>query len=190
MSSIEQLRARVLANAPTHDYMLCLDPVLRASIEAAQAALDAAAPADGQPASNRRRIADKPTDPGTAQTALDAARQAAVDADALLVLRWRRAAPDEYQQINDDAMAAHTAPDGKVDTGRFLAGLQDLLRTRTFVDAFTPDGEPLALSWAEVSRNALSMGDVEQITRELIDFNKNAAAVPFTRASFGRSAQS
>lgn len=180
--SIETLRDRILSHAPTHEYTLCLDPTLTKRITRLTDELGAQ---QDKPA--RRTIADRPRD---LQAELDAAWQAARDADAVVVLRWRRPAPEEYQGYNDEAMAAATNEAGKIDTGRFLAGLQAMLRERSFTGAFTPDGEDLGLTWGEVDRNALSIGDRERITQELVDFNKAVASVPFTQASSGRSAQS
>lgn len=188
--SIESIRARILASAPTHDYRMCLDPELRTKITEAAAQVDAlkqqAKQADGEDAPKRRTIggkslADQITDAEQALAEVDAE---AVNAGAIILLRWRMLSGDEYQALNDVALDAH--PEGG---SRFFADLQGRLRETSFVGAFTPSGDDIGVTWGEVYRS-LSMGDVETITLQLIGFNKSAAAVPFTRASSGRSAQS
>lgn len=188
--SIESIRARILASAPTHDYRMCLDPELRTKITEAAAQVDAlkqqAKQADDEDAPKRRTIggkslADQITDAEQALAEVDAE---AVNAGAIILLRWRMLSGDEYQALNDVALDAH--PEGG---SRFFADLQGRLRETSFVGAFTPSGDDIGVTWGEVYRS-LSMGDVETITLQLIGFNKSAAAVPFTRASSGRSAQS
>lgn len=189
--SIESIRARILASAPTHDYRMCLDPDLRTKITEAAAQVDAlkqqqAKQADAEDAPKRRTIggkslADQITD---AEQALAEADTEAISAGAIILLRWRMLSGDEYQALNDVALDAH--PEGG---SRFFADLQGRLRETSFVGAFTPSGDDIGVTWGEVYRS-LSMGDVEAITLQLIGFNKSAAAVPFIRASSGRSAQS
>ena len=191
--SIDAIRARILADLPTHDYRLCLDPDMRKRILEASAKVDAlkaqqakqATAVDAEDAPKRRTIggktlADQIAEAEQALAELDAE---AVNAGLIILLRWQRLPHDEYQAINDAALKAH--PDGGAP---FIADLQARLRAARFVGAFHPHGEDVGVTWGEVERS-LSMGDIEAITLQLIGFNKGVSAVPFIRASSGRSAQ-
>ncbi len=188
--SIDAIRARILADLPTHDYRLCLDPDMRKRIIDAAARVDALKAqqdkqVDDEDAPKRRTIggktlADQISDAEQALAELDAE---ATNAGLIVLLRWQRLPGDEYQAINDAALKAH--PDGGAP---FVADLQARLRAARFVGAFHPHGEDVGVTWGEVERS-LSMGDIEAITLQLIGFNKGVSAVPFTQASSGRSAQ-
>ena len=104
--SIDAIRARILADLPTHDYRLCLDPDMRKRIIDAAARVDALKAqqdkqVDDEAAPKRRTIggktlADQISDAEQALAKLDAE---AVNAGLIVLLRWQRLPGDEPEAL-------------------------------------------------------------------------------------------
>lgn len=184
--TVEYLRAKVLAFAPTFRYPLCLDEGKRAALDAATAELvrlqSRKAELDSLPAEHKRAkslSAKSPTrEVEDAIEAAELAVQAAEDdaAGDMLVLVWRRLDPDAY-----DALLEATRGDG----GRLdLVAFHPALVEASWSHAESADGEDVGLSWLE-ARALLNHADRDAVHVGVLNLNRAPGEVPFSRRSSG-----
>lgn len=202
MSSIDELRAKVLAHKPTTSYTVCFDRQLKDQIDAARlrvVALEAeqarGARGETNETGTRRTLGEKPEPPvaeriAQARDARDALIQQAADRGELVELRWHRSSPNTYRDWYKTTKAAATTADGKLDENEHAQQMVNTVLARSFDGAFASTGESLDLTWDEISSAALlSAGDWVAIENLIQTLNMGTAAVPFTRATSGGAAQ-
>lgn len=185
--SIESLRAKALAYAPTFRYPVCLDPEMRTQLDEASSRLlklqgdlreMAALPPDERRA---KRMSEQP--PSVALAAEVAEAEAEVQrienlaAGDVLVVVFRRLPPDDYQALVDGHTQGSTVS---------LPDLHQSIVRESYLRSESGDGEDVGLDYAQIWNGVLNHGDRDVVLVGVLELNRGVSAVPFSQRSSGQ----
>lgn len=212
-TSAAQLRELALSRAAQlHPLVLVLDDQLRTEIRDVSDQLDQLQQARRQmidagnytpaPPAAPASLAD--TDPdddgghplevdrliGQCRALLADTEQRAIAAGMVLVVNFRRARPADYQRMLAESEAAARALPDEQQAQALTDHLGDALAAAGFAGCTTGQGDPVELTLDELRDQVMDHADLATMRTHLILTNREGAAVPFSRPSFGPPAGS
>ena len=190
--SIEHLRRLALAEVPTNDYPLCLNPEIRMRMVVLTSQITAAKREaekvnSGQPSG--RSMADE--DPATTVERLTAELEAVYEEAKpdSIVLVFRRLAAS--RDVAEDGETAYSTIERRHTNSKSRAidmdAVADDLLPACYERAESADGEDVGLTWLEVKRH-LDQADIKQLRSFAIGIHHTGAAIPFDPRTFGQPA--